>query len=482
MGQIKKHFLVIIFLLFYFSITSYKFIAYQTPFYDWDEAIYAQVGKEMVASKSLISLWQGKAWLDKPPLSNLAYGIVGTAASPIAPPEISTRIFTLLMSVVILAFTYVLYYRLTKNQIIALLTVIITSFLPVFLQRAQVLNVDVFLLLGWLGYLVFYPNFWLGLLFLAIGVLSKSLLGFYPPLIFICFYAYQLIFKKINFKEFRKRLTPIIVQMVALMFWYIYMILAYGNNFIYAHFLESHLKRVTASIESHFGKRTFYLDLLFNQLDLLGYVFIGSIFLLLWDYYKKRDDKKILYSFFFIPWFLFLNLTKTKITWYIYHTLPQFAFLSVYPLKYLKNKKIVYYGLALIVASFATYKNFTNNLFFKSQYSSYDQNYQLAVFAKNNCQKLSVLIDPDSRQTHDTLQSMNLLISTSEWWGNHPSYVYYFGKDLEFNYNKESLKNNLTSFKTGECLMIDKKDSDLNPEALKFELLKTFDSLYLYKK
>ncbi len=482
MGQVKKHFLVIVFLLFYFSVTTYKFIAYPTPFYDWDEAIYAQVGKEMMTAKSLVPLWQGKAWLDKPPLSNLAYGVVETLASPIAPPEISTRIFTLLISVIILAFTYILYYRLTKNRLIAFLTVVITSFLPVFLQRAQVLNVDVFLLLGWLGYLVFYPNFLLGLLFLAIGVLSKSLLGFYPPLIFICFYVYQLIFKKINFKEFKKLLTPIILQMTILMFWYVYMIFAYGNNFIYAHFLESHLKRVTASIESHFGKRTFYLDLLFNQLDPIGYIFIGSFFLLFWDYYKKRDDKKILYSFFFVPWFLFLNLTKTKITWYIYHTLPQFAFLSVYPLKYLKNKKIVYYGSALIVFTFVIYKNFDNNLFLKSHYSSYDQNYQLAVFAKNNCQKLSVLIDPDSRKTHDTLQGMNLLISTSEWWGNHPSYVYYFGKSLVFNYNKGSLKNSLTSFKPEECLAIDKNDADLKPEAFGFKLLKIFDSLYLYKR
>ncbi|MDO8610846.1 MAG: hypothetical protein Q7R95_09970, partial [bacterium] len=72
--QLQKHILIIVFLVFYFGITSYKFIHTPTPFYDWDESIYAQVGREMINQKSVIPLWQGKFWLDKPPLVPLAYG------------------------------------------------------------------------------------------------------------------------------------------------------------------------------------------------------------------------------------------------------------------------------------------------------------------------------------------------------------------------------------------------------------------------
>ncbi len=105
----KKHLSIIFFLFFYFAITSFKLISHPTPFYDWDEAIYAQVGREMVQKKSLIPLWQGQNWLDKPPLTPLIYGLVA-ALSPFA-PEISTRLFTLILSIAVLILVYIFYYR-----------------------------------------------------------------------------------------------------------------------------------------------------------------------------------------------------------------------------------------------------------------------------------------------------------------------------------------------------------------------------------
>lgn len=478
--QIKKHYLIIFFLIFYFCITSYKFIKYPTPFYDWDEAIYVQVGREMVQAKSLVPLWQGKYWLDKPPLAPLAYGIVETTI-PLQ-PELSTRIFTLLLSIIALSFCYIFYYRLTKDKIVSTLTIILTSFTPVFLQRSQVLNVDIFLLLGWFGYVIFFNNFWLSLLFMAIGVLSKSLLGFYPAIIFTLYFIWLLIIKKINWQQFKKNITPIIIQVGILSIWYILMLIFFKYEFIKAQFLESQLKRVTASIESHFGKRTFYFDLLIEQFQPLSIFIIFGGLLILWNYWKKKNIENLINSLFFVPWFIFLNLTKTKISWYIYHVLPQFALLINYPLSLIKNIKIVYYGLALLIIALICNNNLLNNSFYNSHYSTYDQNYYLATYAKDNCQQLTVLIDPDSRKTHDTLQAMNLLISTSVWWGNHPAYVYYFGKHLDFIYDKQSLAIKIYQFRSNQCLVIDKNDLDLKPEKANLKLLKTFDSLYLYKR
>jgi len=474
---VKTHYLIVIFLLFYFFITATKFVTSPTPFYDWDESIYAQVGREMVRQKSAIPLWQGQFWLDKPPLVPLAYGIVENIFPKY--PELSTRIFTLFLAIFVLSLTYVIYSRLTKNTIIPTLAIIITSFTTIFLQRTQVLNVDVFLLLGWLGYIVFYDNFWISLLFLAIGVLSKSVLGFYPIIAYFCLYTFQLISKQIKQKDYKKFLTKLFIQSSVLLFWYVVMFAIFKMSFIRAHFYDSLLKRVTSSIESHFGKRTFYIDLLFNQLG--NYVLLSVIGLIAVtrEFFKKKDYRSVMFAVFFVPWFLFLNATKTKIDWYLYPVLAQFAFLAVYLLQIIKKYKFLSYSLFLLITFFIIKDNVASGAFFNTHYSNYDDSYRLALYAKGNCQSINLLVDRGSRQTHDTLKNMNLLIGTSEWWGNHPSMVYYSDKKVNFIYETALFNLSLKEGNKYDCYVIDKGDS---PAFTDIKNTVLFGDFLLFKK
>lgn len=475
----KKHWLVIVFLISYFFLIVFKLTSHPTPFFDWDETIYAQVGREMIREKSLVPLWQGNFWLDKPPLVPLSYGIVA-AIFPRA-PELSTRIFTLSLAILVLGLTYILYYRLTKNQILATLTVIITSFTSVFLQRTQVLNVDVFLYLGWLGYIVFYSNFWVSLLFLAIGVLSKSLLGFYPVIIFAGLYTFQLLIKQIKLKKYKELIAPLIIQSSILLMWYVIMLACFKIPFVKAHFFDSMIKRVTASIESHFGKRTFYIDLLFNQLGALTILSLASIAYILKDLLKKKNLLTITLSLFFVPWFLFLNLTKTKIDWYIYPVIAQFAFLGIYFLDLIKKYKLLIVVIFLIIVGVLFKNNILNKSLLNTYYSSYDNSYMLAVYSKNVCSSIDVLVDSGSRQTHDTLKSMGLLIGTSEWWGNHPSIVYYSDKKVNFVYEVGQFEQLLLKPKLNECFVVNENDLLLLSNTRSIKLNKQFKDLYLYK-
>lgn len=478
-AKMKKHFLIIFFLLFYFGTTAYKFIAYPTPFYDWDESIYAQVGREMVQQKSIVPLWQGRYWLDKPPLVPLAYGIVETIA-PIK-PELSTRLFTLSLTILLFTFIYYFYYRLTKNEFVSFLTVVISALTTIFLQRAQVLNVDIFLFLGWMGYLVFFDNFWLSFLFLAIGVLSKSLLGFYPVLLFFGLYLYQYLTKAVSPAKFIQKSKYLIIQSTILFLWYIGMFLYFKYPFIQAHFLDSHLKRVTASIESHFGKRTFYIDLLFEQIGIFAYFSIVGI-VLIFNKHRHRlpTINYQLLTLFFVPWFLFLNLTKTKINWYLYPVIPQFAFLSVYALDFLQKKTTILLITSLIITGVLIYSQFSKNTFFNTKYSRYDENYAIAKAANGRCLTINMLIDPDSRKTHDTLQSMNLLIGTSQWWGNHPAVVYYSNTKVSFIYSVNQYIKLLNNAPTKTCFIYYRQDKNLFTHDL--QLLKHEKDLYLYTK
>lgn len=475
----RKHWLAICFLLFYFFVSSYKIVHYQTPFFDWDESIYAQSGREMIAQKSyLIPMWQGQPWLDKPPLPSLIYGITMSIFPQSA--EVATRIVTLILSTLTLLMIYLLYQKITTDKIIAVVAVVITAFIPSFLQRSQVLNVDVFLLLGWVGYVYFAANFRVSLVFLIIGVLSKSLLGFYPPLVFIAYNIYLYVRKKISRVELFVDLKMRFIQIAIASIWFVVMLFQYGNDFILNHFYESHFKRVSASIESHFGARTFYIDLIFSELGKFIWLSIlGGIFII-YEWFKKKKDEKLLMSLFFIPWFLFLNLTKTKINWYIYPVVFQFAFLAAYSLESVKNKKIIKYSLSAIIIIFILISNFKDGRFFKTLYSSEDDAYHIALAAKKRCSRFTYLVSPDTRQANATLKSMNLTITSTEWWGDHPRVVYYFGKPVTFEYVKDALDKKLDGV---ECLAVSSGDiNDLLLTSAGLTLDQTVGDMVLYVK
>ncbi|MBI3620492.1 glycosyltransferase family 39 protein [Candidatus Roizmanbacteria bacterium] len=480
LNLLRSHFPVILFLIIYTLLIGWKLTAHPAPFYDWDEAIYAQVGREMVMHRSVIPLWQGANWLDKPPLAPLAYGVVETIA-PLS-PEISTRLFTLALSAVTLILAYVLYLRLSRDKIIALLTVIITGFVPIFVQRTQVLNVDIFLLLGWLGYLVFYEDFWPATVFLAVGVLSKSLLGFYPVGLLFLYYIFEHYYKKRSRKYTLSKLKPLLWQVLILAAWYLAMTAIFRGNFIKYHFFDSHFKRVTASIESHFGKRTFYLDLLFSQMGWILILTPVSLLFIVKKCLKTKNIGQLAFSLFFVPWFIFLNLTKTKIAWYLYPLFPQFAYLGISFLEFIKKNRPLYTVLIILIVVILFYQNIIKTPFFKGSYSGIESNIEMARYAASRCKQLEVLIDPDTRKTHAVLKSMNLLISTSEWWGNHPSIVYYSGRHVDFIYNPLSVASLAKNVPFLSCFVFYKGDSSSVPSVPSLSLLKDFGGLTLYQK
>lgn len=500
MKSLKQHYLLVIFLSIYFLITAYKLINYPTPFFDWDEGINAQVAKETIGNNSLVPLWQGATWLDKPPLPFIFFGTI-MKLTPFIAPEISLRIVSLLLSIISLVFVYALYIKAAKSaskvhKLIAVLAVMITSFTPIYLQRSQILNLDVFLLIGWLGYLLFVQNFWLSLFFLCVAVLSKSLLGFYPVIILL---IYQLFLYILSFRTkrsgldkslFKKMFFQLFSHVAILAIWYLAMLLIFKGQFWQQHIIETHFKRVTASIESHFGQRTYYIDLLFQELGIFTWISIaGTILVILnlfQDLIKKNKIGKYLYSFFILPWFIFLNLTKTKIFWYLYPAIPQFAFLSVYPLILIPHvilngvkrseeslnlfQKILVFArdpsfalrmtAGLIIIAVIFYQNFVKTNFFTTFYSKPEDHYRLALYAKDRCDSLTVLVGKETRDATKTLEDLGLTITSTKQWGDHPSIVYYFGRKVDYYYDKDIFENKLTRLQQNSCISV--YEDDLN--------------------
>jgi 4-amino-4-deoxy-L-arabinose transferase-like glycosyltransferase len=479
---IRNHYLIISFLLFYFLIIGYKLIFHPLPFYDWDEAIYAQVGREMITNKSLIPLWQGNYWLDKPPLVLIIYGLINKFLSFTA-PEIIDRVFNLFLIIIAYILIYTSYLKVVKDKLLSSLTVVLSSLTPLFLQRAHQINFDVFLLVGWLGYLLFFDNFLISLFFLSLSVLSKSLIGFYPPILFFFYYLFIFLLKKIDENTYKKMIQKIALHIVILSIWYLLMFVIFDQKFWQQHIIESHFRRVTASIESHFGKRTFYIDLLFEQFS--SYIWLslfGCLYFIHQFQKKKLNHNQFFYGLYLLPWFIFLNLTKTKIFWYIYPSIPLFAFLTAYLLNLFKDKRILAYSLFILISVSMLKEAIVKHNLLNAQYSSFSDYYNLANEAKNRCQKLYYLVDTNSRQAMATLEKMGLTITTTKWWGNHPSVVYYFGKQVNFIYNKEKFISIVSKLKNDSCLAIENEDLTTDFPASYFQKIRQFNSLDLFKK
>ena len=201
----KKHLFLIIFLFLFGSLLLYKLTSFPKPLFDWDESLYVQNGLEMLKEKSfLVPIWQGDAWLDKPPLSPLLLGIVAKF-TPL-PVEVSTRLYTLLLSLLALVLIYRLYLKASKSRLTAVLTAIITAFTPIFLQRSQVVSLDVTLLIGWLGFFLWLEKPLISVLFLFLSVQSKSLLGFYPLAIYCFYLIYLWLTKKVEVTKFWQKI------------------------------------------------------------------------------------------------------------------------------------------------------------------------------------------------------------------------------------------------------------------------------------
>src|SRR5262249_5880977 len=154
-------------------------------------------------------------------------------------------------------------------------------------------------------------------------------------------------------KTQKEILIKILLQVFILSLWYIVMVILFGKEFIQVHFNDHLLRRITSSIESHFGARTFYIDILLREFGLFLLSGLLGVVLLCKEYLsKKRSLEGYVHSLFFIPWFIFLNLTKTKIDWYIYPVIPQILFLIVYPLMLFARYKKILYIASIIVGAF----------------------------------------------------------------------------------------------------------------------------------
>lgn len=502
----------------------------QVLFYDWDEGIYAQVSWELWENSTLDTTFNDTVWLNKPPLS---HALIAVALGVSERSEFWARMVMIGFGVGLLIATYLLTRRvisqlypslLTKmgvhhQELVFLLPVLGLSATPLFIERSIVLNTDVMLGLSWVGFFLaasFVPK----LLFLIFGVLSKSIVGYYPALVSLM----MLKKKDLTLSKLPYALILILVPLI----WHIVSYIRFGDFFIQAHLFDQVVKRVVSPIELHFGGRLYYLELLWTNVSVLtvfmvvAYAIAGFVLiqLILKQYHQSKrmpfiitygviaaivaifyaipgpetalnvtvagiglliivamhlfwkktaapDDPTQLHPLIImispIPFFALLMMSQSKIAWYLITLLP----LMMMTLSYVyMTARFAFVRIAILIATLGLFAiSFIPQTYgFKVTDYEPDQRIQIGqCIADLPGDDLAFLVSAQERQNRNVLEAAQLQTATSFVYGGSPSFVFYAQKDVEFFYNIEGFSEAyqeypIIAFSTG-----DKEDPEFDP-------------------
>lgn len=465
----RKTFLIFFFSFIFVGLLVKNYQMRNLAYLEWDEGMYAQIAKEIIKNKSLITTFNSNLWFDKPPLSHL---LIALSFFTFGENEFVSRMMMVILSLILLFLFYQLNQKATKKifnnrekQVAIILPIIILIATPIFLERATTLNSDLLVAISWIGYLAFFKNKFARIFFITIGVWGKSVLGFYPFL----YDFFLLIFKKqkLNLSYIKSTLTAILIASS----WYIFLFIKYGYFFIENHFLSQMFKRIYVPIELHFGGKFFYFEALWKNLGLFSVLILISYLIITFDLIKKVKKKyknidAYLIYFFPLPFFSFITLMKTKIEWYVIIFLP-FLLLPITYFFYKIKNKVIYLILAFLV-SFFFLKNFIQQIFLLKPSQVNNEKVIIArCLSKTNKSKVFFLVDEQERKNRNFLEAAHYQTTSSFFYGGSPSFVYYVKKPVTFFYDQNEFKKNLN--KNNVVYVINKSDKTI----INFDIKKT---------
>lgn len=296
---------------------------------DWDEAIYAQVSKEIVQSGDWVVLHRGYTpWFHKPPLfmwtTALFYQLFGVN-------EFWSRAASALAGVGVVAVTYAIgksVYNIRTGWLAGI--VLLSSYL--FTRQARFGTTDIMLTL-WMCLAIYSyirlrssanTNWWygvwsmLGLAFMTKGIASFT--AFFSVGLFILSDR-----PRQDLKTRRFWLGVLTFAFIVLP-WHIAVFARHGSSFLGEYIGYHVVQRATASIEGHQGTPEVYIDVLQNWFFPWFYLLPIGIAAMVRENLREKADSKVILIFVSVVFTVF-SLAQTKLAWYITPAMPMLAIL-----------------------------------------------------------------------------------------------------------------------------------------------------------
>jgi 4-amino-4-deoxy-L-arabinose transferase-like glycosyltransferase len=294
---------------------------------DWDEAIYAQISKEIVQSGDWITLHYGYApWFHKPPLF-----MWSTAAffQLFGVDELWARASSALSGVALIAIIY-----LIGKKVYGYWTGVFASLILLttyqFVNSARFGTTDMmltfFLFLAIYGYLHLRQGSQKWWYFIAtacaLGFMVKGFAAIVAPAaIMITLLIERQLLATFKSKYFWQ---SILLAALIILPWHLILLLRHGQAFLGEYFGYHVIERATRPLEGNNGDFLSYfrkvLKFFFPWVYLIPVAFIVSVK----DTFKSHSSSRILIVFFLIVFGLY-SLVSTKLSWYILPLYPIFA-------------------------------------------------------------------------------------------------------------------------------------------------------------
>ena len=290
----------------------------------WDEAIYAQVSKEILESGSWLTLhWEYKPWFEKPPLfiwsTAILFELFGVSEFWARAASAFSGIGLVITTYLIGSFAYNRYVGLLAGLIL------LTTFPFVFGARFGttdiMLSLCIFLAIYAFMRLENGSRKWWYVIWVscAMAVMVKGAAGLIAPIaIAVALFCDR---ESIRSREF---FYGLLLALVIVVPWHVVMYMNHGQDFISMYFGYQVVARVTSALEEHVGSPLYYVEAL-NRLFLPWfYLAPFALALNIQENFQHRSRSRVL---LIILWLVFglYTLVRTKLDWYIVPLYPVLA-------------------------------------------------------------------------------------------------------------------------------------------------------------
>lgn len=296
---------------------------------DWDEAIYAQVSKEMVQTGDWLTLHYGNIpWFHKPPLY---IWITAFFFQSFEVSEFWARAASALAGTVLILLTYFIGERIYNRStgFIAAI-VLLTSYDYARYSRSAMMDImlTLFIFLGVYAYLrlqggnrKWWYVIWVSF---ALSFMVKSFASLLVPAAIALVIGFD---NRIRDAIQSKQLwLGSILALVIVIPWHVLAYSKFGIEFIDEYFLYHIVERSLTTLESNSGNAFFYLDKMQSGFFPWFYLAPAALGLSLIEIFKGQSRSRLLLLLSLLTLFTF-TLAKTKLPWYIIPAYPALALL-----------------------------------------------------------------------------------------------------------------------------------------------------------
>lgn len=289
----------------------------------FDEAIYAQVSKEMVERNEwLTPHWNGQAWFHKPPVyfwtTALLFEVFGSS-------EFWARFASALSGLAVLLLCYLIARRLYSHTA-AILTVLILLSTQLFMFYARFGTTDttltLFILLAVYAYLLSEDDarFWLlAGVACAFALMVKGAAGLMAPFVLLIAALFE------------RRLVPalrnkwlwlaIALGLLILLPWHLLMYLQHGDQFLRKYFVDHVVQRAGSNWHTEYQRGFgYYFSVLHNFFSPWAYLLPFALVF-------SRVRRSAVVLILGVTIFVLYTFVQTKFQWYILPAIPAFAIL-----------------------------------------------------------------------------------------------------------------------------------------------------------